>query len=246
LRDTETGALLGKHQFSLKGPTYWADLNNDGTEIAFGRGNAVGVMQVINDRPAAEVILGEHKKDVTTAEFASDGRRLLTASFDGTVSLWDVKSRELIHTFTTGSGAPVITAFFGPGDERFIASADDNVATVWDVRTGQTVLSLTDHVGPVCCGSYSPDGRLIETEADAVRIWDAMTGTLFATVPITAPAANVQYTPDSTSVVITDDAGRTIVYHCELCVSTQQLLTLAESRVTRELTPEERATYLGE
>jgi WD40 repeat protein len=117
---------------------------------------------------------------------------------------------------------------------------------VWDVRTGKAVLSLTNHVGGVGWASYSPDGRLIETEADAVRLWDAMTGALLATIPITAPSANTQFTPDSTSVVITDDAGRTIVYHCELCVSTQQLLTLAESRVTRELTPEERATYLGE
>jgi WD40 repeat protein len=247
LRDTEAGTLLGKRSFSLgKGPTYGADLSNDGAEIAFGRGRAVGVMQVINDTPAEEVMLGEHAKTVTTVDLASDGRRLLSASFDGTVSLWDVKSHELIRTFTTGSGSPVITAFFAPGDERFVASADDNVATVWDVRTGKMVLTLTDHVGGVCCGSYSPDGRLIETEADAVRIWDAMTGALLATIPITAPAANVEFTPDSTSLVITDDAGRTIVYHCELCVSTQQLLTLAESRVTRELTPEERATYLGE
>jgi hypothetical protein len=33
---------------------------------------------------------------------------------------------------------------------------------------------------------------------------------------------------------------------CDLCIELDRLVPLARERVTRELTPEERATYLGE
>jgi hypothetical protein len=45
---------------------------------------------------------------------------------------------------------------------------------------------------------------------------------------------------------VADVRGITRIYSCDLCASFEDLLALAESRVTRELTPEELATYLGQ
>ena len=39
--------------------------------------------------------------------------------------------------------------------------------------------------------------------------------------------------------------GGARIFLCDVCGSFDELLALARERVTRELTPEERATYLG-
>ena len=56
---------------------------------------------------------------------------------------------------------------------------------------------------------------------------------------------SVSFAPDGRIVLVTSIGGRGGTYLCEVCTDLQGLLELAEKRSVRELTNEERATYLS-
>jgi hypothetical protein len=70
------------------------------------------------------------------------------------------------------------------------------------------------------------------------------TGTLLSTLDTSRPPASGGSAPDSRTTMIPDHAGRTFLYRYVPCAPDDQLLALAQSRVTRQLTDEEQRIYL--
>jgi WD40 repeat protein len=96
-------------------------------------------------------------------------------------------------------------------------------------------------------GRHSPDGKLIATFSvdGTARIWDARTGQLLRTLPFLPGGGQVHWSPDSTEVA-TVEAWRIRLWDtCDGCENSKALLALAKSRVTRQLTAEERRLYRG-
>src|SRR5262249_5133991 len=82
-----------------------------------------------------------HAGPVRHAEFSSDGRRVVTASADGTARIWNVADgketcRPLAH------GAPVAFAAFSP-DGRRVVTLGLGRANVWNATTGGLDRSLS-------------------------------------------------------------------------------------------------------
>ena len=70
----------------------------------------------------------------TSAEFSPDGKRILTASWDKTVRLWDAATSQQIGA-PLGDDAPVAQARFSPDGARIVAAISDKTARLWDLRT---------------------------------------------------------------------------------------------------------------
>jgi len=118
-----------------------------------------------------------HGKEVSAAAFSPDGRRVVTASKDGTAQVWDVRSGRVIGKPMRHQGE-VVTAAWSP-DGRWIATGSkDHTARLWDARTGLQVGPPLRHDGAVATAEWSPTGgRLLTVEADGtVRFWDIRRG----------------------------------------------------------------------
>jgi WD40 repeat protein len=74
----------------------------------------------------------KHDDQVWGAQFSPDGKRIVTASLDGTARVWDAATgwplSERLHHL-----GKVFTALFSPDGERVLTASSDGTARVWDV-----------------------------------------------------------------------------------------------------------------
>jgi hypothetical protein len=126
-------------------------------------------------------VLSGHGHAVRKAEFSPDGRRIVTASFDQTVRIWDAAAGKQLAELA-GHEDSVWDAAWSPDGTRIVSAAADQTARVWDAATGRQIAVLSGHSGTVRSVAFSPDGRRIVTasEDQTARIWDAVSGVQLA------------------------------------------------------------------
>ena len=76
----------------------------------------------------------KHHDQVWSAEFSPDGKRIVTASLDGTARVWDAATGWPLTERLRHRGK-VFTAQFSPDGERVLTASSDGTGRVWDVPT---------------------------------------------------------------------------------------------------------------
>jgi WD40 repeat protein len=104
--------------------------------------------------------------------FTPNSQRLITASGE-TVTIWDVKSGDVLHKLPGHSG-DVIAVAVSP-DGRWLATAgEDTTIALWDTVTWERRHTLRGHTGMVMSLAFSPvNPHLVSASRDGkVKIWD--------------------------------------------------------------------------
>ena len=116
-----------------------------------------------------------HTSVVFSVQFSPDGNRLVTASDDGSVFLWDLSTGNVVQTFSGHTG-PIRGLDFSPDGARLATSSWDGTARIWDVSSGSMVYVVNGK--PLDTVTYSPDGRqlLIGSSDTTAILCDAQTG----------------------------------------------------------------------
>ena len=123
-----------------------AEMEHGATQLAFLFGAAgirpdssrqmqESLRRVLRAQPNLSIFLSGHQDVVTGVAFSRDGRTLASASFDGTVMLWDVQSgtprgEPLEH------GSAVTTVAFS-GNDTLASGSIDGTVILWDVASGK-------------------------------------------------------------------------------------------------------------
>jgi WD40 repeat protein len=69
---------------------------------------------------------------VFSAAFSPDGGTIVSASFDKTVKIWDVRTRRLLRTLE-GHKEPVRSAAFSPDGGAIVSASVDKTVKIWAV-----------------------------------------------------------------------------------------------------------------
>jgi WD40 repeat protein len=118
--------------------------------------------------------------------FAPNGRRLIRAGTDGSVTAWDVESSTKVMTWQ--AHAKGITAMCISLDGGCLATGSDfpeNAVALWDVASGRKQVTLPGHKNRIEFLTFNREGsRLVSASWDkTARIWDRASGQLLAILP---------------------------------------------------------------
>jgi WD40 repeat protein len=143
--------------------------------------------QIYEQLPDLKAVVGEirrfegHTREVASVSVSPDGQYLLTASWDSTVRLWDIKSGKELRRFGNPTGN-VLAATFSPDGRRVAAGGSDKSVRVWDTATGQ-LLHTFPAPSVVYAVAFSVDGTRIaigtsttKAKASGIAIWNLQTG----------------------------------------------------------------------
>ncbi len=148
---------LGADNFAFN-----VEFSPDGSTLAVG--TVTGEVRILPaDLGNPGFVLGRHADEGTvyTVSFDRAGRRLVSASADGTARIWDVGGRSLLRELS--HAGEVNAATFNPAATQVVSGTDRGVLTVWSAGSGEKlrVLRLDDQ--PLQSVRFSADGRRLVT-----------------------------------------------------------------------------------
>lgn len=147
---------------------------NNGEDFVMHEGNVIYIRNIKYGFIETELV--GHTDLVNSALYSYDNNRIVSASRDSTVRLWDAHTNNCIATFVGHSGW-VVCAAFSPSGEKIVSSSLDGEMKLWDTRNKKCVNTVKERFS-VSIG-FSPDGRVIcSTPGNVIHLRNALSGTL--------------------------------------------------------------------
>ena len=239
-------AASGKKLFTLSGHEVGVrdiTFSPDGKLIATGGFDTTA--RIWDAATGKELLkISGHEGIVPGVAFSPDGTHLATASTDGTAKIWDVRTGELSITLA-GHTSGVVDITYSPDGLKIATASGDATAKIWDATTGKELLTLTGHSAELRPVAFSPDGKFLATGSgdNTAKIWDVETGQELLTLPGSEGAVyGVAFSPSDggSHLAVASNDGVVRIFLLRI----EDLLALAETRITRPLTTAECQKYL--
>ena len=149
---------------------------------------AISLLALLNrpgSRPALSpalslaIAIPAHSLPVYSLAISPDGQTIASASQDGTIKLWKLEERELLHTFAGHSRAVNSVAISADG-QTLASGSKDKTIKLWNPKTGELIRTLEGHSASVSSVAIDPSATILASgSADkTIKIWNLKTGEL--------------------------------------------------------------------
>jgi WD40 repeat protein len=216
-RDALSGEAKATISIPGRGAIQATSFSPDGATLAVGgfRG-ADALLWLVTDEHGKRVELNGHSERVTAVAWNRDGNRVASASWDGSVRVWDAATGEkLLLLAAHGS---LVTSVAYAGNQYIATGCEDSVVRIWDARTGDLFAALRGHAGTVQGVAFAGDGRtLVSCGNDGtVRLWDVRKKAQRASVKVgKAILFALALDPDGKRIAAGGDDGTVRVWNLE-------------------------------
>ncbi len=172
------GCQLSNTDFSrVKDATNSTWLDNTGDYIPVDTDFVVfnQAQQITINQLSAQTYL-PHSSVVSYVAINQDNTLLVSASYDNTIKLWDINTRQLLHSFT-GHEHAIRSVAFNHSGTHIVSASHDNTIKLWDVNTRQLLHSFTAHKGAVTSVAFNYSGTHIVSASNdnTIKFWDINT-----------------------------------------------------------------------
>jgi WD40 repeat protein/tetratricopeptide (TPR) repeat protein len=126
-----------------------------------------------------------HAQKITAVQWSPHGKRIASASMDGTVQVWDAATGNTISIYR-GHAGPVRALSWLRGGEKIASGGDDTTVQVWEAGTSKQIFTYRGHTTKVkrvswWSSSHGGSGVVSVGEDGIARTWEDTTGKLVAT-----------------------------------------------------------------
>ncbi len=195
------------------------------------------------------------------AEFFPDGARAAVVN-GGSIDVVDLATGSVERSLDTG-GVPVLTLAVSPDGTRVAGGMNDSSVRIWDADSGEQTADLRGHRSYLASVAFSPDGDFVVSAAldGTARVWTLDGREIQRVQAAEFVVTSARFSADGTQILVggltgsrpvpvetgydPPHGGVVRIYDCDVCRSFDDLVALARSRVTRQLTEAELRTYLG-
>jgi len=136
------------------------------------------LLRILQTKKNLQTYLYGHSDDEAVSIAVNhDGKMIASGSRDGTIRLWNIKTKKQIGKPLTGHNNGVNSVAFSPNGKKLVSGGNDHTVGLWNIKTQELLSKLTEHSGSVSSVAFSPDGKIIASGSWDwnIRLWDADT-----------------------------------------------------------------------
>jgi WD40 repeat protein len=172
------------------------------------------------EQPAGPVIKVQtgHAWGITGLAITPDGRRIVTASADRSIRVWDAESGKELRSLVGHAAGVGDVDVSSSGKVAISAGNWDGTVRVWDLDTGTELRVLRGHKSFYSV-AISPDGTAAVSfgrkggDTYETLCWNLQTGVVVRTLPSTGGAVlDLAYAPDGKSFASASEDGTVTIW----------------------------------
>jgi WD40 repeat protein len=202
-------AAAGRVEQTLAGaenPINSIAFSPDGRRVAAAEGlpSVVGNVRLWEIGGKEPRVLTGHVDSIYAVAFNPAGDKLVTASYDKLLILWEVATAKELHALKHHTAA-VFAAAFSPDGKTLVSAAADQTVKLWNVETGQRITTLTEPTKGLNAVAFHPRGHEIAAAGSdkMIRIyeWNGTVSKLKrSSFAHDAPILALAYSPDGATL----------------------------------------------